>query len=336
VVLQRADRQQPGDVRRDPAVSVAVATAIVVAVGVLLLHADSGRGAFGFLGLAAAMIPLSYLPNLAISENFASYRSIGAPVALLTLYLWLGLWGMARAMTSQARDPARLVVTEDSPDRAGRSSEFHLARFDRRATRTTGFTSFDPHADGWPELVAFVLLFAASAGIGLWSLGSRSTRWPAVTIGALAAAAFTLGGLLIAARNVTTLVVEPQSVELQMLRSALNTPRAPDPQHVVFVKPNPTQGAAPLVRYDEFGPPSSYFPWVASPAVRLVLRERVPSAVPRIDVLAWDQTDAAKALHGDAFVDMRQLRKRRVGWSLWSLDAASRPTVAPAPSAQRP
>jgi hypothetical protein len=42
-----------------------------------------------------------------------------------------------------------------------------------------------------------------------------------------------------------------------------------------------------------------------------------------IDVLAWDQIRAARALHGDVFVDMRKLHKRRVGWSLWTLHAAS-------------
>lgn len=149
--------------------------------------------------------------------------------------------------------------------------------------------------------------------------------------------AFVFGGVLIAARNVTTLVVKPQSAELQLVRSELSSARAPGPHRIVFVKPSYTDGAAPLVRYDEFGPPSTYFPWVPSPAARLVLRERLPKAHPALTILAWDEAPASTAGQGDAFVDMRELQERRVGWSFWTLHAAPRTTTAAdAPSARRP
>jgi hypothetical protein len=314
----------------NPAESVALVLTIVAAVGILLLHVHSGWGAFGFLGIAAALTPLSYLPNLAISENFASYRSTGALSALLTLYVWLGLWGIARALPAAAG--ARVAVTRVVAVALAALLSFAiltsvivpLARPGRRVSLHT--------LTNWPELLVFALVLVTLAGLGLWSVGSTTWHRSAAAVGVLAATAFVVAGVLIAARNVTTLIVEPQSVELQLLRSDLD--RRPDPHHVVLVKPDWNQGAAPLVRYDEFGPPSTYFAWVPSPAVRLVLRERPRSSRPIIDVLAWDQIRQAKAAHGDILVDLRELQRYRVGWSVWTLQAARRPTAAP--SARRP
>jgi hypothetical protein len=305
-----------------PTVSVGLAFAIVAAVGILLLHADSGWDTFGFLGLAAALVPLSYAPNLIASENFASYRTIGALATLLTFYLWLGLLGIARAVMSSAGGRPKLIARAGVLPLAALLSFLLLALSIVPLARPGSRVSMHT-LTGWPELLAFASLFVAFVGVGLWSIGRGGRPRPAVAIGALATATFLLCGLLVAARNVTTLVVEPQSVELQMLRFALNGRGTHELRHVVFVKANSTQGAAPLVRYDEFGQPSSYFAWVPSPETRLVLRERVPDAKPMIDVLAWDQIRAARALHGDVFVDMRKLHKRRVGWSLWTLHAAS-------------
>ena len=93
-----------------PTASAAFAIAVVSAIGILLLHSESGPRALGFLGLAVAFVPLSYTPNLVISENFASYRSTAALATLVTLYLWFGLWGIARALTSSARPARRRVV----------------------------------------------------------------------------------------------------------------------------------------------------------------------------------------------------------------------------------
>jgi hypothetical protein len=85
---------------------------------------------------------------------------------------------------------------------------------------------------------------------------------------------------------------------------------------VVFVKPNWTEGAAPLVRYDEFGPPSTYFPWVPQPAVDLLVRER-RGARPHVAVFAWDQMEEARTQRG-LLVDMRALERRRGGWKVWT------------------
>jgi hypothetical protein len=330
-----------------PTVTVALAIAIVAAVGILLLHAESGWGAFGFLGLAAGLIPLSYLPNLAVSEQFASYRSIGALATLLTLYLWLGLWGIARSlMASSAHQGTKLVaVRMVALALAALLSFVSLALIILPLSHIVDSAPGSPVSidtlTNWPEFVAFGLLFVIFAGIGLSGAGSSRQRLgaPAIATGVLALVAFALTGALVAARDVTTLVVRPQSAELQMLRSALDNPRAHLAQRVVFVKPNWSQGAAPLLRYDEFGLPSTYFPWVPNPAVLLVLGDRPRGRPqPMIEVLPWDaRAPAAQAGPGDVFVDMRKLRDRRVGWSLWTLHAAPRATTAAgAPSGRRP
>jgi hypothetical protein len=320
-----------------PTASLAIAIAIVAAVGILLLHADKGWRALGFLGLATGLVPLSYLPSLAVAEEFASYRSIGALSTLLMLYAWLGLWGIARAVIafsarSRARQAVVRVVTLAS---AALLSFLSLAVIVLPLWHVLHSTAA-PRVSvgtlaGWHELAVFVLLFVVFAGLGLWMTESSwerfrlrpTARFLAVGTAGLAVTAFVLTGVLLAARNVTTLMVKPQSVELHMLRSALANPSAPAPQRVVFIKPNRDQGAAPLVRYDEFGSPSTYFAWVPNPAVLLVLNEgRRQRALPAIEVLAWTTRASTGSEPGEIVVDMRKLQERRVGWSLWTLRAA--------------
>jgi hypothetical protein len=256
-----------------PTETVAIAVVILIAAGILLLHSDAGRHAFGFLGLAAALVPLSYLPNLAVAEEFASYRSIGALASLLTLYVWLALSGIWQSLRRASTIVARIAAVA----LAALLSFVFLALIILPLWRPEERVSIDTPA-GWPELLVFVVVFAAITGLAL--LPQR----PAAAFGAIALAAFVLGGALIATRNVTSLVIRPQSTELELLRAELEGRRAA--QRVVFVKPNGAQGAAPLARYDEFGLPSTYFPWVPGPAVVLVSRERQQTAPPAIEVLA--------------------------------------------------
>jgi hypothetical protein len=107
-----------------------------------------------------------------------------------------------------------------------------------------------------------------------------------------------------------------------MLRTTLNDSNDSPTPHVVFIKPR--DGAAPVLRYDEFGFPSSYAPWVPSPAVQLVLRERWgPAARPVLAVYAWDQERPRITSPRPVVVDMRELRKHRVPWSFWTLHDAT-------------
>jgi hypothetical protein len=281
-----------------PTASVALVVTLVAAAGLALLHGEAGWGALGFIGLAAALVPLSYAPNLAVSEQFASYRSIGALAALIALYVWFGLWGVARALGPYA--VAALV------------SVLALSLVVRPLWRPAARVSVDSLLH-WHELAALALLLAGLIAVALWA------RNVALAAGVLA---FAVAGTIIAARNVTTLLVKPQSIELQLLRSELDSP--PHPARVVFIKPNFNQGPAPLARYDEFGLPSTYFAWIPNPATELVLQER-----PQIDVVAWD-APKPMAGPGDGFADMRRLDRRPVDWSVWTFSKAR------APSAQQP
>ena len=307
-----------------PSKTLAVAVALVAAAGIALLHAETGWKSLGFLGLAAALVPLSYSPNLAVSENWATYRSLGGLSALAMLYLWLGLWGIARATPRLAAGAAAarctavalalllgfvfvaLVAVPLS----------HLTR--SAAAQATALDDLG----GWRHLTAVLLAVAIVCAVG--ALAARGAARVAAAAGALAVAALALTAVLLAARNVTTLFAEPQSLELRMVRAALDRPTTAPIRRVVFVKPFFRRGAAPLVRYDEFGVPSSYLPWVPVPAVLLTLQERRNQAIrPAIDVLAWDAPTIPRTTRpGEVLVDMRKLRQRRIGWRVWTLHAS--------------
>jgi hypothetical protein len=276
----------------NPTISVSLAVAIVAGAGILLLHTAEGKAALAFLVLAAAFLPIAYLPNLAIQENFASYRSTGALAALVTLYLWLGLWGILRTKSVMRVALAALL---------GFVVLALVVLPLLHPARRFSLHSFDT----WPELLALFVLCSLLAAVAFFRGGA------AVAV-AVTGAALLIGGVVIAARNVTSLVVQPQSKELRLMREKIDRPA----RSVVFVKPNFTQGAAPLVRYDEFGPPSTYFPWVPIPAVALLVRER-GGPRPQVAVFAWDQLREARAQTG-VLVDMRPLERRRGGWTVWT------------------
>ena len=86
-----------------------------------------------------------------------------------------------------------------------------------------------------------------------------------------------------------TLFVVPQAVELRLIRSqvaALPT----GVRRVAFAPTAYNRGMAPLVRYDEFGLPSTAHVFVYEPAVLLVLREEgrlTPGQYPIIDALPY-------------------------------------------------
>jgi len=305
-----------------PRWTLAAAIAIVAAVGIFLLHAPKRRQALGFLGIAVALVPLSYLPNLLLRENWASYRSLGSLSALFMLYTWLGFWGIVRAPRALLERERSLVVPPIVVVLSILLSFLTLAVVLIPLSHLPNAPAVHPASVGalasWPRLLPFVLLFAAFVVLGLAAMRVQAaTRFVATS----AVVVVALTGVLLAARNVTTLFAKPDSVEVRLLRSTLQEQGALDAKRVLYVKTN--EGAAPLTRYDEFGLPSSFAPWVPNPAVLLILRERGRTSRPHIDVLAWDQVGAhPRARPNTVVVDMRKLRERRVGWSLWTLHSA--------------
>lgn len=176
-------------------------------------------------------------------------------------------------------------------------------------------------------IVALSSLIAIYTWLSVWGIGtailrpgmSPTANTAARAVGATAIALLVSGAGLLASRNVTTLFVKPQSLELNVLRTTLRAGPAREVRKVVFVRPGGWQGAAPLVRYDEFGLPSSVAPWVPYPAVFLVLREQRHLA----DRLTVDDLppETKSIPSADVVVDMRRLQDLRVGWTFWTLEA---------------
>lgn len=166
---------------------------------------------------------------------------------------------------------------------------------------------------------ALVALYACLGAVGIW-LTVREWLRPRVSNRALIAAerlALTISVTLVAAsaflaaRNVTTLIVEPQIMELRMIRSQVAA-LPPGVPRVAFVETGYYQGMTRLVVSDEFGIASSVLPWSLEPSVLLVLREegRLAPDGPRpvVDILPWYTTTFLKT---EPVVDLRGLQRLR-------------------------
>jgi hypothetical protein len=78
---------------------VAALVGILVVAAILHWRVGGPTGSRRYVVLAAALIPLSYLPNLVVRENWASFRTEGSLGPLLALYACLGaagIWSMVR------------------------------------------------------------------------------------------------------------------------------------------------------------------------------------------------------------------------------------------------
>ena len=79
-----------------PSTTVAFAVLAWITTGLALYWRSRGMAALWFAVLALALIPLSYLPNLVVGENWASYRTQVALTSLVLLYASLALVGWLR------------------------------------------------------------------------------------------------------------------------------------------------------------------------------------------------------------------------------------------------
>jgi hypothetical protein len=225
---------------------LATVVAAVAAGGiVLLLHHRAVRPLL-YLGIAAVLIPLSFLPNLVVAENSVTYRPEVSISSLMALYAGLGALGLWLSVREWLR----------------------------------------------PRVSNQALM--AAGGLAL-----------ALSVAFVATSAF------VAARNVTTLFVEPQTTELRIIRSqvaALPT----GARRIAFVQPSHFGGMTKLVLGDEFGLPSSTQPWTPETSVLLILREEGrlgPSDPhPTIDLLSPDTTTYPE---NEPVVDVRELYRFR-------------------------
>ncbi len=191
--------------------------------------------------LALLLMPLCYLPNLVVADDWASYRTLLALGPLIALYFVLAV---------------------------------------------IGFIS----------LMDYVSL----------------AQWKATAI------AFTLGFFAVyssmsAASNVTLEFALPQYAELQLVRSQLKPVMQRHPQSIYFISPTKADSIAPVVRYDEFGLPSSYQVWAPQGMVYLTLQQSDP-ADKTVTVMIITASDSKNLPAGSFVVDMRSLRYETFTW----------------------
>jgi hypothetical protein len=179
--------------------------------------------------------------------------------------------------------------------------------------------------DTWPPfrtqdaLSGLLALYLCLGAVGIWlalrdllraHAGARAQMVARnVALGGLVA--FVAAGVFLAAKNTTTLIVEPQMTELRMLRSQVAA--LPDnPPRVAFVETNWFGGMTKVVGYDEFGLPSSARPWVLEPSLDLILREEgrlgPPDLRPVVDGFAPDTTTFPA---NEPVLDLRGLARLR-------------------------
>jgi Gpi18-like mannosyltransferase len=163
------------------------------------------------------------------------------------------------------------------------------------------------------SLSSLLALYFCLGALALW-LGfaewlrprvSRRTLVDAERAGLAAALVFVAASAFFAARNVTTLIVEPNMTELRLMRSQVAAiPTGAD--RVAFVGTPWGGGLSTRVVYDEFGFASTTRVWVLGPAVDLILREerRLTPNGPRPTVFVYP-SDATAFPPGVPLIDLR-------------------------------
>jgi hypothetical protein len=163
--------------------------------------------------------------------------------------------------------------------------------------------------DMWPpfrtqvSLSSLIALYACLGALGIW-LTLRDWLRPRVSDQALrafegAALAFSVAfvgvSVFFAAKNVRTLIVDPQQTELRVLRSQVAA-LPPGVPRVAFAESDWFRARTSFypTGYDEIGFASSVRPWVLEPWVDLILREEgrlTPNGPrPAIDIYPSDAT----------------------------------------------
>jgi len=114
----------------------------------------------------------------------------------------------------------------------------------------------------------------------------------------------------IATRNLVRYFVEPQAIEYHLLKGQLRKIDLATVQTIYFIRPNWYDGVTSVVRYDEFGLPSSCQPWVPEVMVKCAIRE-IGGDANRITVVHFSQDEAGKIPPGAIVIDMKSLKQFR-------------------------
>lgn len=79
-----------------PRTWLAVPVAIIVVLGLLLYFEGTDLERFGQLAIALVILPLSYISNLIVAENWSSYRTLSALGAVIVVYMFFALAGYVK------------------------------------------------------------------------------------------------------------------------------------------------------------------------------------------------------------------------------------------------
>jgi len=93
-----------------PKANLAIVSAIVIFSGLLLYLKDSIRTTAFRVALALALIPLCYLPNLVIAEDYATYRTQSALEGIVVLYAFFALLGYRKTILRGMRETFFLAL----------------------------------------------------------------------------------------------------------------------------------------------------------------------------------------------------------------------------------
>ena len=182
---------------------IAWSVGVLIVGGLMLYVRGTLKERLQKLGIAISLLPLSYAPNLLVTENWASYRTLSSLTSVIVVYAFFafrGYLGYCRCLRS-------------------------------------------PFRSGW-----------ASAVMGSVALASA----------------------LSAMYHVHTYFAAPQVRELEIMRSQLTEENLSQARGVYVIRPGWQDTLAPLVKYDEFGLPSSFPAWAPASMVFLLLREMTP------------------------------------------------------------
>ena len=77
---------------------IAILVAITLMVGLLLYFEGNDYERLGQLAVAIVILPLAYLPNLVVAENWASYRTLCGLSAVVVVYFYLAMQGYLKLL----------------------------------------------------------------------------------------------------------------------------------------------------------------------------------------------------------------------------------------------
>jgi hypothetical protein len=87
-----------------PRANIAIGTAVAIFAGLLLYLKDSFKVTSLRFALALLLIPLCYLPNLVIAEDYATYRTQSALEGIFVLYGFFALLGFRQVILQHVRE----------------------------------------------------------------------------------------------------------------------------------------------------------------------------------------------------------------------------------------